>query len=235
MLTIKNLYAYYHKFPVLKGINLNVHPQTLVSLIGMNGAGKTTLLNCLLGLHPIKQGEIIYQEKKINSLKPNEIINLGISLVPEGRCLFSHLTVKNNLQLGGYLQKNQASQKIKEEEIFTIFPILQDRKNQLAGSLSGGEQQMLAIARALMSDPEFLILDEPTLGLSPVMVDKVFQVINELKKKITIFLVEQNAYLTLKNCDEAYIIENGEIALQGKATSLIKNPAIQKVYLGIKS
>ncbi len=233
MLEIKNLSFSFNKTPVLSDINVTIKNRTAVCLIGMNGAGKTTLLNCIIGNHKITEGEIIYGKHRLNSLDPASIMKKGIVLIPEGRQLFHHLSVMDNLLLGAYLNQDNEKTNFLKEEMLEFFPILASRKKQLAGSLSGGEQQMLAIARGLMSDPDFLILDEPTLGLSPFMVGKVFEIIDKLKEKKTIFLVEQNAYLTLAHCDLAYIIENGKIVLQGKAKSLLANKRVKESYLGI--
>jgi branched-chain amino acid transport system ATP-binding protein len=234
ILEINNINVFYGEIQILWDISFYVNKGEIVSLIGSNGSGKSTLLKTLIGfLHP-KNGIIKYDDREIQRLPPNIIAKLGISLVPEGRELFYELTVFDNLLLGAIHMPN-SSRKLDESFnfVFSLFPILKERKNQIAGSLSGGEQQMLAIGRALMANPKILLLDEPSLGLAPKVVIELFEtIINIRKKGITILLVEQNAYKSLQISDRAYIIENGRLIKSGRGLDLINDIDVKKAYLG---
>lgn len=233
MLKINNINIFYENIHAIRNLSLEVHAGEIVALIGANGAGKTTTLNAISGLIKIKNGEIKFLEKNIENKSPESILKLGIAHVPEGRKIFSKMTVLENLEIGAYTNKN--SRKLKKiQEIYEMFPRLQERKNQISGTLSGGEQQMLAVGRALMSEPKFLMLDEPTMGLSPKFVNQVFEVIKNLSKSgVTIFLIEQNVNIALSCSNRAYVIENGSIVLSGNSHELISSDEIKKSYLGI--
>lgn len=236
VLKTEGLTAYYDNIPALKGISINVPKGKVVSIIGANGAGKSTLLKAISGLIKSLEGRIIYKEKNITGLLSNQIVGLGISQVPEGRQLFSHLTVQDNINLGAYLKfkrrhRHEINERIKE--VFGMFPILEKRSKQIAGTLSGGEQQMLAIARALMGGPKLLLLDEPSMGLAPLIVKEIFEVIERLNQSgTTILLVEQNARAALKTADYAYVLETGELVLEGLAKDLSDNIKVKEAYLG---
>jgi branched-chain amino acid transport system ATP-binding protein len=234
MLEIKNLTVCYGAITALHGISLSVPDGKIVTLIGANGAGKTTALKTISGLLKPKSGEILYDGKNIASQPPHQIVKLGLSHVPEGRMIFANLTVMENLQLGAYLQKDRQIVRRELEHVFALFPRLQEREKQIAGTLSGGEQQMLAIGRALMSRPKFLMLDEPSLGLAPLLVKTIFEKIVEINRQqgITILLVEQNANLALEISHFGYVLETGKVALQGDSTALRQNPQVKSAYLG---
>jgi branched-chain amino acid transport system ATP-binding protein len=233
MLQVKDIKTYYGKIEALKGISFNINRGEIVSLIGANGAGKTTTLLSISGIVKPKFGEILFNNQRIDNLSPDKIVLKGISQVPEGRRVFPFLTVKENLMLGAYLRKDR-EQILKDlEKVFKLFPILKERFSQDAGTLSGGEQQMLAIGRALMSRPSVLLLDEPSLGLAPKIVELIFEIILEINREGgTILLVEQNAKMALKISNRAYVLETGEIRLEGKADELLNNDKIKKAYLG---
>ena len=236
MLKIAELQAFYGNLQALSNIDLQVKKGQIVSIIGANGAGKSTLLKSISGLISKKKGTISFENNNIATKSTNKIVKSGISHVLEGRQLFSHLTVTDNLNLGSFFYyKRQNIPEIKEqlEKIYTLFPILKDRSKQIAGTLSGGEQQMLAIGRALMAKPKLLLLDEPSLGLAPKIVQNIFSTIEKLNKGgTTILLVEQNAKLALGLSDYAYVMETGKILLNGKGKELLSNDKIQKAYLG---
>ncbi|NPA55533.1 MAG: ABC transporter ATP-binding protein [Epsilonproteobacteria bacterium] len=226
MLQIKNLSVKYGVIEAVKGIDITIPQASIVTLIGSNGAGKTSSLNAIMNLIP-KLGTIKLFDKDISTMPTNEIVKCGLTLVPEGRRVFVNLTVEENLKLGGFNTDTNI------EMAYNMFGRLKDKKNQLAGTLSGGEQQMLAIARALMSNPKILMLDEPSLGLAPKIIGDVFEAIQQLKRQgLTIFLVEQNAYAALEISDYGYVIENGHIVLKDKAHHLLRNSLIIKKYLG---
>lgn len=234
LLNVEDLRVKYGTHEVLRGVSLNVDKGEIVTLIGSNGAGKSTLLRTISGLIKPASGKIIFDGKDITKMEPEDIVAIGITHCPEGRLLFPDLSVYKNLLLGYYtLRKDKKDFKKKLEEVLKIFPVLRDRINQLAGTMSGGEQQMLAIARALMSSPKLLLLDEPSLGLSPKLSVGVFEVLTRIKEKTAILLSEQNASLSLKIADRAYVMELGEIKLQGSAKEIIENPEVKKAYLGI--
>jgi branched-chain amino acid transport system ATP-binding protein len=236
MLKIDKLSASYGSIRVLKDVSIQVPPGKIVSIIGANGAGKSTLLKSVSGLMKINTGRIIYKENNIAGLPAYKIVSQGISQVPEGRQLFAHLTVRDNIHLGAYhYYKKRNSLEIKERigHIYQMFPILETRSKQIAGTLSGGEQQMLAIARALMARPELLLLDEPSMGIAPLIVREIFDVIQLLNKSgTTVLLVEQNAKTALKVAHYSYVLENGKIVLEGLASELLDNPKVKEVYLG---
>lgn len=234
MLEIKDLHVYYDNIHALKGVSLKVKEGEIVSLIGANGAGKTTTLQTISGLIKSREGKIIFQGKDITKEKSHMICQYGIAQVPEGRRIFAKLPVKDNLKLGAFTVKDTPENLEKDRaKFYKDFPRMSERKNQLAGTLSGGEQQMLAMGRAIMSRPKLLILDEPSMGLSPLFVKEIFEVIKKLKKDgVTILLVEQNAKMALSIADYAYVIETGKIALEGPAQELLNNNDIKKAYLG---
>jgi branched-chain amino acid transport system ATP-binding protein len=235
VLKLKNVQTFYGNIQVLKDLCLEVLPGEIITLIGANGAGKTTTLMSITGIVPPRIGEILLLEKPIHALSPDEIVALGISLVPEGRRIFPRLTVMENLDMGAFLRRDTAEIKKDTQHIFELFPILAERRNQQGGTLSGGEQQMLAISRALMAKPRLLLLDEPSLGLGPMMVKRIFDIIKRINAEsgTTIFLVEQNAYMALKVANRGYVMENGRITLEGTADSLLHNEDVKKAYLGI--
>ena len=233
MLEISGLSAGYGKIEILKGISFKVPAGKIVSLIGSNGAGKTTTLMTVSGIVRAKHGEIRFDGKNIAKRKPEEIVRLGVVQVPEGRRIFQHLSIEENLDLGAYTRAAGDSVHKEKEEIFQMFPILKERAKGLAGNLSGGEQQMLAMGRALMAKPRVLLLDEPSLGLAPKMVDVVFSLIRTINKKgITILLVEQNAFKALELAHHAYVIESGQIEIEGSGRELLASSHIKKAYLG---
>ena len=236
MLTIRNLRSYYGRMQALKGVSLHVEEGEVVSLIGANGAGKTTLLNSIVGLVSSRTGQIIFSDTDIIRRNPRQIIRMGVSLVPEGRQLFAPLTVIENLVLGAYqrYRKDKKSEiKSDLEKVFVLFPILKERKSQIAGTLSGGEQQMLAIGRSLMAKPKLILMDEPSMGLAPLITTQIFQIISELHKQgTTILLVEQNAEAALRISSRAYVIETGRVVLQGMSQELLHNQEVRRAYLG---
>jgi branched-chain amino acid transport system ATP-binding protein len=229
MLDIKNLQVYYGVIAAVRRIDIEIAPNTIVTLIGSNGAGKTSTLNAIVNSVK-KSGSVIFDGQDISRHPTHRIIQDGIALVPEGRRVFINLTVDENLRMGAF--NNDANFEKLRGEMYELFPRLSGKKQQMAGTLSGGEQQMLAIARALMSEPRVLMLDEPSLGLAPKIVGEVFEIITELKKRITILLVEQNAFAALKIADKGYVLENGSIALSGPASELLGNDDVRKKYLG---
>ena len=236
MLKIENLNAYYDSIAALKGVSIEVPQGEVVSIIGANGAGKSTLLKVISGLIKAKEGRILYKDRDISGIPANRIVSFGISQVPEGRQIFAHLTVQDNINLGAYLyykRRNRPEIQERCETVFQLFPILKRRAKQIAGTLSGGEQQMLAIARALMGRPELLLLDEPSMGLAPLIVREIFSVIKKLNETgTTILLVEQNAKAALNVANRAFVLETGEIVLQGLAQDLLHNPKVKAAYLG---
>jgi len=235
MLEIKNLDTYYGNIQALHGVNITVDEGEIITLIGANGAGKTTTLMSISGIVAPKRGEIIFDGKKISGERPDNIVQMGLSHVPEGRHIFPYLTVMENLDLGAFLRKDHAVIKKDIEYVFGLFPRLKERRNQQGGTLSGGEQQMLAISRALMARPRLLLLDEPSLGLAPLIVKQIFDIIKYINEEngTTIFLVEQNANLALKVANRGYVMENGHITLVDSAKNLLVNEEVKKAYLGI--
>jgi branched-chain amino acid transport system ATP-binding protein len=236
MLNIKGLNAAYDNIRVLKNISIKVPKGKVVSIIGANGAGKSTLLKAISGLIKIKKGSIFYKNKDIGGMSASRIVGLGISLVPEGRQIFAHLSVLDNIHLGAYLyfkRNNRHEINARVHRIYEIFPILETRSKQIAGTLSGGEQQMLAVARALMARPKLLLLDEPSMGIAPLIVREIFHVIEMLNESgTTVLLVEQNARVALKVAHYSYVLESGEIVMEGLAGELLDNPKVKEVYLG---
>jgi len=238
LLRTKNLYVSYGKIEALKGIDFYVETGEIVCIIGANGAGKTTFLKSVMGLLPLQGGEIYYENKLILSkekaLPTNKIVESGISLVPEGRRIFTGLTVIENLEMGAFLIKDKKKYEKRLNEVFSLFPILKERQKQKAGLLSGGEQQMLAISRALMSYPKLLLLDEPSLGLAPLVVKNILEVLKKInvEENVTICLVEQNAKMALKISNRGYVMETGKIVLEGSSGDLLDNPAVKSAYLG---
>jgi len=233
MLDIKNIQTFYGKIQALRDVSIKVNSGEIVSLIGANGAGKSTLLMTVSGINKPREGEIIFEGKNIEKEEPHNIVKLGISQSPEGRRIFSKLTVEENLKLGSNIYENGKNYLNDIKEIFELFPVLSDRKIQRGGTLSGGEQQMLAIGRALMARPKMLLLDEPSLGIAPKLVNQIFLAIKNInkEKKVTIFLVEQNAKKALELADRAYVLVNGKVTIQGTGQELLKNQDIQAAYL----
>ena len=234
LLEVIEVDIFYGDAQAIWDISFHVDKETIVALVGANGAGKTTLLNTISGIiHPSK-GKILFSGKPLFNLKPEEVVAVGISHVPEGRCLFSRLTVLENLELGAFPPKTRPFLKESLERVFILFPALKERVNQAAGSLSGGEQQMLAIARAIMARPILLMLDEPSLGLAPLMVKLMFEIVQSLsKEKVTILLVEQNVKQTLEIVDYVYVLQTGRLKLDGRGYELLSNPDFQQAYLGM--
>ena len=234
MLKIKNIDAFFEKIQVLRRVSLHVEAGEIVSLIGANGAGKTTLLNVISGLHPSRNGSRVFLDMETRGLKPEKIVALGILQVPEAEKVFNPLTVLENLELGAYLRSQDRGQLMEEmEQVYQLFPILRDRKDQLAGTLSGGERQMLALGKALMGQPKLLMLDEPSLGLAPTVVSEIFRIIQSLNERgITILLVEQNAKEALRICRRAYVLDTGRILLTGTGEELLNNEEVKRAFLG---
>ena len=233
MLRLENVHSYYRKIHALKGISLNVKEKSICCLIGANGAGKSTTLMAISGIQGISQGKIILQGDMINKLPPEEIVRRGVVQVPEGRRIFPDLTVMENLILGAYLNRDRKKRKELVESAFTLFPVLKERRGQSGGTLSGGEQQMLAIARALMASPRLLLLDEPSLGLAPLIVEQIMAIIGQIREDgLTVLLVEQNANAALELGDYGYVIETGRVVLEGQSCELLKNPRVKEAYLG---
>ncbi len=235
LLELKNVRTFYGNIQALKGVSISVEEGEIVTLIGANGAGKTTTLMSICGITPIRSGEIFLDGHDISRMSPHKIVQMGVSQVPEGRRIFPQLTVSENLDMGAFLRTNKESIKQDMEEVLTIFPRLAERRNQLGGTLSGGEQQMLAISRALMASPRLLLLDEPSLGLAPLIVQSIFEVIQKINKerKTTILLVEQNANMALKIANKGYVMQNGLIKITDTATNLLENQEVRKAYLGL--
>ncbi|MFC5559560.1 ABC transporter ATP-binding protein [Ureibacillus thermophilus] len=233
MLKVNNIDVYYGNIHALKNVSLEVNEGEIVTLIGANGAGKTTLLKTLSGLLKPKHGTILYNKQQIGGKPAQTIVKNGVIHVPEGRRVFANMTVEENLDLGAYLRKDRDGMKKDLNHVFELFPILKERRKQLAGTLSGGEQQMLAIGRAIMSKPKLLLLDEPSMGLAPLIVQQIFEIIQSINKEgTTILLVEQNAHMALSIADRAYVIETGKIVLSGKAKELQESEEVKAAYLG---
>ncbi|MDO4913334.1 MAG: ABC transporter ATP-binding protein [Bifidobacteriaceae bacterium] len=233
MLEVKDLRVSYGAIEAVKGISLTVNDGEIVSLIGANGAGKTTTLHTITGLVAPASGSITYDGEDLISVPSNKIITLGMAHIPEGRHVFTQMTVQENLDLGAFSLKDQSSVADDMKKVYRMFPRLEERRNQLAGTLSGGEQQMLAMGRALMSHPKMILMDEPSMGLSPLLVKEIFKIIRDLHDEgITILLVEQNAKMALSIADRAYVLETGRISMEGKATDLLHDEKVRKAYLG---
>ena len=233
MLTINNVETYYGNIQALKGVSLIVPEGSTVTLLGANGAGKSTTLKAISGLVPAASGTIEFMNQRIDRLAPERIVRLGISHVPEGREVFKELTVAENLKMGAYTRRDKREIAASYESVYTLYPVLKERRLQLAGTLSGGEQQMLAIGRALMGRPKLLLLDEPSLGLAPRLVEEIFTVIQRINREgITVLLVEQNANKALGIAEYGYVLETGRIALEDQAASLLQNDHVRRSYLG---
>ena len=234
MLELRNIRTFYGSIEALKGISLTVMKGEIITLIGANGAGKSTTLMSICGIVPPRSGEIRFLDRPIQGLSPDGIVTLGISQVPEGRRIFPQLTVLENLDMGAFLRKDKMEIRRDIEHIFALFPILAERRHQGGGTLSGGEQQMLAISRALMARPRLLLLDEPSLGLAPLMVKLIFEILQKINREgTTIFLVEQNAHMALRVAHRGYVMENGRITLEGPAAELLANDEVRRAYQGI--
>ncbi len=235
MLEVDNIQAYYGNIHALKGISLTIDKGEIVTLIGGNGAGKSTTLRCISGLMRPRSGAITFEDEDLEQYPPHKLISKGIAMVPEGRGIFGKLSVLENLQMGAYYRNDKDGIAQDLQRVFELFPRLEERQKQVAGTLSGGEQQMLATGRALMARPRLLLMDEPSMGLAPVLVDLIFDTIVEINKNgTTVLLVEQNAHIALQIADRGYVMQTGEIVLSGSAKELQKDPTVQKAYLGIE-
>lgn len=235
MLTVENVHTYYGNIHALKGISLNIEKGEIVTLIGGNGAGKTTTLRTISGLLKPHEGQVQLNGEDLLKYKAHEIVYKGISMVPEGRGVFARLTVTENLEMGAYSRKDKQEIQQDMERVFTLFPRLKERQKQVAGTLSGGEQQMLATGRALMARPSLLLMDEPSMGLAPVLVELIFDTIQQINKEgVTILLVEQNALMALGIAHRGYVLQTGQIVLSDTAENLKQNPTVQKAYLGME-
>lgn len=233
MLEVKDLHVSYGGIRALRGVNLEVPDGKIVTLIGANGAGKSTLLRTISGLVRAESGSVTYNGKEITGMPINKILEQGIAMVPEGRRVFTNLSVLENLKIGAYLRKDKPGIQQDIEWVYSLFPRLQERSWQMAGTLSGGEQQMLAVGRALMSRPKLMMMDEPSLGLAPLVVKGIFEIICEINRQgVTVLLIEQNANMALKTADLAYVLETGEITLRGTGAELLSNEAVKRAYLG---
>ena len=233
MLKVEDLQVYYGMIQALKGISFEVNEGEVIALIGANGAGKTTILHTITGLIPAKEGKITFQNTNLLKTPAHKIVAMGMAHVPEGRRIFQELTVLENLKLGAYTRKDKREMEDTLQMVYKKFPRLEERKEQIAGTLSGGEQQMLAMGRALMSHPKIILMDEPSMGLSPLYVNEIFKIIQEISQLgTTVLLVEQNAKKALSIADRGYVLETGKIVLEGKASDLINNEAVKKAYLG---
>ncbi len=233
MLKVTNLNVYYDAIHALKDVSFEVNQGEIVTLIGANGAGKTTTLHAISGLIRAKSGSISFEGRDVRAMEAHNILKMGIAQVPEGRRIFSQMTVAENLEMGAYARKDRENIPSEMERVFQSFPRLKERRAQLAGTLSGGEQQMLAMGRALMSAPRLLMMDEPSMGLSPILVSEIFSIIREIKRRgVTVLLVEQNARMALSIADRAYVMETGRIAMTGPAAELLDNDQVRRAYLG---
>ena len=235
MLELKNIKTFYGNIQAIKDVSIEISEGEIITLIGANGAGKSTTLMSICGIVPPRSGEILFMGKPIQDMAPNNIVSLGICQVPEGRRIFPFLTVAENLDMGAFLRKDKDEIKRDIEYIYELFPILAERRNQAGGTLSGGEQQMLAISRALMAKPRLLLMDEPSLGLAPLIVKQIFEIIKKInaESKTTIFLVEQNANMALKVAHRGYVMETGRVSMADTAANLLANDEVRKAYLGI--
>tara|TARA_A100000164_G_scaffold379537_1_gene424086 strand:+ start:1476 stop:2189 length:714 start_codon:yes stop_codon:yes gene_type:complete len=233
MLSISKVETFYGNIQALKGVDVKVNDGEIVALIGSNGAGKSTLLMTISGVNKAANGEILFDNKSIVNMPPHDIVNLGISQVPEGRRIFARLTVEDNLRLGASVNEKGKNFDQDSKDVYDLFPVLKDRLSQRGGTLSGGEQQMLAIGRAMMARPSMLLLDEPSLGIAPKLVNQIFSSIKNInkEKKVTVFLVEQNAKKALELADRGYVLVNGKISLEGMGKDLLNNPDVQSAYL----
>jgi branched-chain amino acid transport system ATP-binding protein len=233
LLEVSEVHTYYGNIEALKGISLTVHEGEVVTLIGSNGAGKSTTLRSISGLTPPRQGSVKFEGTEIGEVPPQEIVERGISLSPEGRHVFPRMSVRENLDLGAYLRKDRDGIENDRERVYSLFPRLKERERQKGGTMSGGEQQMLAIGRALMANPKLLLLDEPSMGIAPILVERIYETIAEINRQgTTILLVEQNANYALDVSKRGYVLETGKIALEDQSSALRTNPDVQKAYLG---
>jgi branched-chain amino acid transport system ATP-binding protein len=233
LLEVKDVHTFYGNIEALKGISIEVEEGECVTLIGSNGAGKSTTLRSISGLTPPRQGSIRFQDREITETPPQEIVSMGVALSPEGRHVFSRMTVFENLMLGAYLRRDESGIHEDLERVFSLFPRLKERERQKGGTMSGGEQQMLAIGRALMAQPTLLLLDEPSMGIAPILVERIYETIAEINKQgTTILLVEQNANFALEVSKRAYVLETGSISMSDNSAALRENPDVQKAYLG---
>lgn len=235
MLELRNVHTFYGNIQALKGIDLEIRSGEIITLIGANGAGKSTTLMSICGVVPPRSGEILFRGEPIQGLTPDRIVSLGVCQVPEGRHIFPQLTVQENLDMGAFLREDGEEVKKDLDYVFSLFPILAERRHQAGGTLSGGEQQMLAMSRALMARPQLLLLDEPSMGLAPLIIRQIFEIIRKINQEqdTTIFLVEQNANQALHIADRGYVIENGMVTISDSADNLLSNPDVQRAYLGI--
>ena len=234
MLELKGVCTYYGNIQALWDVNLTISQGEIVTLVGANGAGKSTTLMSICGAAALRRGEILFEGQPIHTMRPDKIVRLGISQVPEGRLIFPDMTVQENLDLGAYLRRDTRNIAHDQEMIFDMFPILAKRRTQAGGTLSGGEQQMLAISRALMAKPRLLLLDEPSLGLAPIIIRQIFDIIRQVNKEgMTVFLVEQNANQALRVANRGYVMETGRVTLSGPSEELLANPEVRKAYLGV--
>jgi branched-chain amino acid transport system ATP-binding protein len=233
LLDVKDLHVYYGKIHALKGVSLSLEQNQIVTLIGANGAGKTTMLRAISGILAASHGEVLFEGEVLTNVEPDKIVSRGVIQVPEGRRIFGRLTVAENLKIGAFLRHDRKAIAQAEERSLAMFPRLRERLKQVAGTLSGGEQQMLAIARALMANPRVLLLDEPSMGLAPILIEQIFETIQEIRKQgVPILLVEQNAFLALQIADYGFVIETGEIVLTGRAEDLLSDEQVRAAYLG---
>lgn len=233
MLEVKDLEVYYGVIQAIKGVSFEVNPGEVIALIGANGAGKTTILHTITGLLSPKRGQVIFEGEDLTKIPAHKIVSMGMAHVPEGRRVFAQLSVYENLKMGAYTRKDKSEIEESLESIYKRFPRLKERRNQLAGTLSGGEQQMLAMGRALMSKPKIILMDEPSMGLSPILVNEIFDIIQAVSESgTTVLLVEQNAKKALSIADRAYVLETGNIVLEGRAKELLQDDSIKKAYLG---
>jgi len=233
LLDVRNLHVHYGKIHALRGVSLSLGRDQIVTLIGANGAGKSTTLKAISGIIAATDGDVVYDGQSLKDAPAHEIVGRGIVQVPEGRRIFGRMSVAENLRVGAFLRKDKRWIADREAETLDMFPVLKERFKQVAGTLSGGEQQMLAMARGLMSDPRVLLLDEPSMGLAPLLVQKIFETVVEIRKQgVAVLLVEQNAFMALQIADYGYVIETGEIVLQGKGADLLENPQVKEAYLG---
>jgi len=233
LLEVKDVHTFYGNIEALKGVSIEVEEGECVTLIGSNGAGKSTTLRSISGLTPPRQGSIRFKDREISETPPQEIVSMGVALSPEGRHVFSRMTVFENLMLGAYLRRDESGIKDDLERVFSLFPRLKERERQKGGTMSGGEQQMLAIGRALMAQPTLLLLDEPSMGIAPILVERIYETIAEINKQgTTILLVEQNANFALDVSKRAYVLETGAVTLSDRSESLRENPEVQRAYLG---
>ena len=233
LLEVSDIHTFYGNIEALKGISLEVEEGECVTLIGSNGAGKSTTLRSISGLTPPRQGSIRFEGRELAETPPQEIVHMGISLSPEGRHVFPRMTVRENLELGAYLRRDSDGTKRDLDRVFSLFPRLQEREKQKGGTMSGGEQQMLAIGRALMAEPKLLLLDEPSMGIAPILVERIYETIAEINRQgTTILLVEQNANFALEVSSRGYVLETGKVAVADKTDALRENPEVQRAYLG---